>query len=210
VIELYDYELSSDAYKARLLLALLGVAWTQRYVEYYPRRQHRAPEFLALSPRGELPVIVDDGTIVDDAQNVLVHLASRHDPTGRWYPQNDAGLTSQVSTWLAFAAALTPTASAARLHDGLLYHHIDVDEARRGAHEQLAVLDEHLWFNEDAGWSWLCTVDQPTIVDIACFPDVILAEEGGIELRTYPAIRRWTDRVKAIPGFIAMPGIFPA
>jgi glutathione S-transferase len=38
----------------------------------------------------------------------------------------------------------------------------------------------------------------------------MLSEEGGISRLPYPAIRRWTDRVKRIPGFIVMPGIFPA
>ncbi|MFX1765835.1 hypothetical protein PWP93_25245 [Paraburkholderia sp. A1RI-2L] len=32
---------------------------------------------------------------------------------------------------------------------------------------------------------------------------------GGISLLDYPAIRRWTDRVKMLPGFIVMAGMFP-
>ena len=35
-------------------------------------------------------------------------------------------------------------------------------------------------------------------------------EEGGISRLPYPTIRRWTDRVKRIPGFTLMPGIFNA
>jgi hypothetical protein len=37
---------------------------------------------------------------------------------------------------------------------------------------------------------------------------VILSEEGGISRLPYPAIRRWTDRVKQIPDFTAMAGVF--
>ena len=48
------------------------------------------------------------------------------------------------------------------------------------------------------------------MADIAIFPDVILSEEGGISRLDYPALRRWTDRVKRIGGFTTMPGIFPA
>jgi glutathione S-transferase len=72
------------------------------------------------------------------------------------------------------------------------------------------VLDEHLWFAEQEGQDWLCSTGHPTIADIACFPYVMLSEEGGINRLPYPAIRRWTDRVKRIPGFTVMPGIFPA
>ena len=38
----------------------------------------------------------------------------------------------------------------------------------------------------------------------------IVSEEGGISRQDYPAIRRWTDRVKRIPGFVVMSGVFPA
>ena len=50
----------------------------------------------------------------------------------------------------------------------------------------------------------------PTIADVACFPYIMLSEEGGISRQDYPAIRRWCDRFKRIRGFIVMPGIFPA
>ena len=38
----------------------------------------------------------------------------------------------------------------------------------------------------------------------------MLAPEGGVSLLDFPALRRWTDRVKRIPGFSVMAGIFPA
>jgi glutathione S-transferase len=38
----------------------------------------------------------------------------------------------------------------------------------------------------------------------------MLCEEGGISRLPYPAVRRWTDRVKRIPGFTIMAGIFTA
>ena len=50
----------------------------------------------------------------------------------------------------------------------------------------------------------------PTIADLACFPYVMLAPEGGVSLLDFPALRRWTDRVKRIPGVSVMAGIFPA
>jgi len=207
VIELYDYHLSADAYKVRLLLGFLGLTWETREVEFYPRREHRSDWFLRINPRGELPVLADAGTIVDDSGEILLHLARTYDAARTWYPA-DATAVGEISMWLSFADALTQTASAARLHDGFFYHHIDVAACRAGGHDLLRVLDEHLWFGDEAGRSWICAGDAPTIADIACFPDVMLAEEGGISLRHYPAIRRWTDRIKRLPGFVLMPGIF--
>ena len=44
---------------------------------------------------------------------------------------------------------------------------------------------------------------------IAMEDDVVLAEEGGVDLLDYPAVRRWLDRVKQWPRFVVMPGVFP-
>jgi glutathione S-transferase len=204
MIELYEYELSSDSYKARLLLSMLEVGYTSRLVEYYPGREHRSDWFLAINPRGELPVLIDEGVTVEGAQRVLVHIARAHDPAGTWYPNSDTQRDS-MSTWLSFADALMPTCGAARLHDALLQHDIDVAACRSGALELLRSLDEHLWFGEEEGSAWLCSGAQPTVADIAC---VMLAEEGGIALDEFAAIRRWGDRIRALPGFVTMPGIF--
>ncbi|TGR17160.1 glutathione S-transferase family protein, partial [Mesorhizobium sp. M1C.F.Ca.ET.196.01.1.1] len=49
--------------------------------------------------------------------------------------------------------------------------------------------------------------DRPTVADIACFPYVALAPDGGVLLDPYPAIRLWSRAIRAIDGFIEMPGI---
>ena len=48
--------------------------------------------------------------------------------------------------------------------------------------------------------------EHPTIADLACHSYVAVAAEGGISLSPYPAIRRWTARIAALPGF-AMPAL---
>ena len=80
--------------------------------------------------------------------------------------------------------------------------------ARAGAHKLFRILDEHLWFAEREGQDFVASLDHPTIADIACFPYVMLSEEGGVFRKDYPAIRRWCDRFKRTPGFIVMSGIF--
>jgi glutathione S-transferase len=209
MLTLYDYELSGDCYKARLLLALLDLSYERRHVDAYPGEEHRSDWFLELSPLGELPVLADDDIVLADPQAILVHLASRYDPAGAWCPREDAARLGAAVQWLGRAAVFAASAGAARLHDGFFVA-TDIARARREAYALLELLDEHLWFAEAHGDSWLCPGPHPTIADIACFPDVMLSEEGGIHHRRFPAVRRWTDRVKRIPGFIVMPGIFPA
>lgn len=209
MIRLYDWELSGNCYKVRLLLAVLGVAYERRVVDYYPGKEHKSDWFLGINPLGQLPALDDGGFLLRDAQAILVYLASSYDVSGSWFPRADPKLTGQIAMWLAFADSLTATASAARLHDSI-GHEADIEKCRAGAHSLFRVMDEHLWLQDRQGQPWLCPADRPTIADIACFPYVMLSEEGGIPRIDYPAIRRWGERVKRIPGFVAMPGILPA
>jgi glutathione S-transferase len=209
MITLYDYELSGNCYKLRLFMSFLHIPYKTVPIDFYPGREHKSEWFLKINPLGQLPVIDDDGYVLRDAQAILVYLAARYDPTGLWYPRADPALLGEASKWLTFADGVTATASAARLHDGLFYA-LDVGAARAGAHRLFRILDEHLWFGEQEGRDWLCSPAHPTIADVACFPYIMLSEEGGIPRQDYPAVRRWCDRVKRIKGFVVMPGIFPA
>jgi glutathione S-transferase len=210
MIKLYDYELSGNCYKIRLMMSFLGLEYTSDLIDFYPGKQHKSDAFREINPLGQLPVIEDDGLVLRDAQAILVYLAAKYDASGKWYPIDDTTKLGQIGQWLAFADAITATSSAARLHDALFYTHIDIDAARAGAHKLFRMLDEHLFFVEDAEQKWICPGEHPTIADIACFPYVMLSEEGGVSRIDYPAIRRWCDRLKRMPKFTAMSGIFPA
>ncbi len=209
MITLYDYELSGNCYKLRLMMHILGLDYEASAVDFHPGREHKSEWFLKINPLGQLPVLEDDGLVLRDAQAILVYLAARYDRTGEWYPCSQPRLLGEVSQWLAFAEGITATASAARLHDALSYD-LDAEAARAGAHRLFRILDEHLWFGEKEKRAWICSAPHPTIADIACFPYVVLSEEGGVSRRDYPAIRRWCDRVKRIEGFTPMSGVFPA
>lgn len=208
MIRLYDWELSVNCYKQRLMMGILGVDYESVPVNFYPGREHKSPEFAEINPLGHIPVLVDGDYSLRDAHAILVYLASRYDPSRRWYPVDDPELLGETAQWMLFAEATTNTASAARLYVNLGYD-FDIDECRAGAHRLFRVLDEHLWFREREGLGWVVGADHPTIADIAIFPDVMLSEEGGISRLDYPALRRWTDRVRRIPGFVVMPGVFP-
>jgi glutathione S-transferase len=77
----------------------------------------------------------------------------------------------------------------------------DLDEAQQLGRKALALFEKRL-----AAHQWLA-LDRPTIADIGCFPYVALAPEGEIALDEYPSVRAWIARIKALPGFVGMPGI---
>lgn len=213
MITLYDWELSAECYQARLTLGVLGLDHERVDVELYPSRQHETAAFRELSPLGRLPVLQDNETRLDDPIAIAVYLATRYDPAARWYPLRDPALLGEVTSWLGFAQAFAASSGAARLEASFGLAGLDGDglaRLRATAHRQLRVLDDHLWFAEQVGQDWLCASERPTLADLVLFPDVALSEEGGVERQDYPAVRRWTDRVKRIPGFAPMSGVFPA
>ncbi len=204
-MKLYDYVLSGNCYKVRLLVSILGLKCKNRPVDFYPGAEHHGVEFKKINPLGQLPVLEDEGLVIRDAQAILLYLANRYDGSRQWWPSDDPCMVGNVMQWLTFADQITATASAARLHDVLGYE-LDIDAARAGAHRLFRIAEDHLAEQEFHGRDWFVG-SRPTIADIACFPYTALAGEGGVDLFYYPAIQRWIGRIAKLPGFVDMPGI---
>ncbi|MEM1399885.1 MAG: glutathione S-transferase family protein [Pseudomonadota bacterium] len=203
-LRLYDYTLSGSCYKVRLLLDFLGLDYEKRAVDFYPGREHKSPDFLAINPLGQLPVLDDGDVRLRDAQAILCYLARKYDSSGRWLPSDPAPF-GQVMMWLSFAGGEIMAASAARLHDALGYQ-LDIDEARTKAHAAFTVLDDHLAERAIVGKTWIVG-DAPTIADIACFPYCALSGDGGIGHETYPSLINWMRAFRRLDGFNAVSGI---
>lgn len=161
----------------------------------------RTEEFLDLNPRGQVPVLDDEGEIIWDSQAILVYLAHRYDP--RWLPFESLKL-AQVMQWLAVSEneiLYGPGwARGAKLYDIELNNLDDILDMSRTA---LAVVEQRLAKEE-----WLAA-SQPTVADIACFPYITLCEQGGFELDEYPATSCWINRIKSLEGFVGMEGVAP-
>ncbi|MEO0402620.1 MAG: glutathione S-transferase family protein [Pseudomonadota bacterium] len=202
---LYNYVLSGNCYKVRLMAALLGVEYDTVAVDFYPGLAHRAPEMLALNPAGTLPVLTAGDMVLSETQAMLTWLALEYDPSGTWCPRGDAGVSARVQEWLGFASRLTQSAGQARLHD-MLNWPVDGPAAKAAATRDLRALELHLSDRVFEGGLWIAG-DTPTIADIACFPYVALSPDAWLDHDGYPAIRNWLYAIRALPGFVAMPGI---
>ncbi len=207
--KLYDFELSVNCYKCRLLMSFLDVDFEIVPVDFYPGLEHKSEKFKEINPLNHIPVLDDNGYVIRDAHAILIYLATKYDKTQSWYPITHPELLGETSSWLSFAEGTTNTASASRLHINLGYD-FELSAVQAGAHKLFRFLDEHLWFRNQVGKKWVCDADRPTIADIALFPDIALAEEGGISLFEYPSLRKWVEDVKRLPKFIVMGGIFHA
>ena len=197
-MKLYDLELSGNCYKIRLFLSLMNVKYELVPVDFM-NGQHKSPEFLQLNPLGQIPVLEDDDLVLRDSQAILVYLAKKHGGEA-WFPSDAAGM-AQVTQWLSIAAnEIARGPNDARLSKKFGFA-INLDAAQKKAESILNLIEQHLTKHQ-----WLA-LNRPTIADIACFPYIALAPEGGVTLDKYPAIIQWCDRIKKLPRFIEMPGI---
>ena len=193
-MKLYLVAVSGNSYKVRILLSLLKVPHELVFVDTR-NKAHKKQPFLSLNPRGEVPVLEDDGVVLWDSAAILVYLARKHGGE-QWLP-DAPGPMAQVMQWVALAGN--------EIQFGLQYARRGVlqDRWTAGTLEQglamarvaLNALELRL-----ADHAWLA-LDRPTIADIACFPYVETAPEARVPLDPYPAIQAWLARCKALPGW---------
>lgn len=201
---LHDYELDSNAYKARLLLSMLGVGYEKVPVDVHPGREQRSPAYRRLNPLGTLPILVDGDMVLHDAEAILPYIAKRYDTGGVWLPDDPAAFGA-VMMWLVFAARDLASADHARLHH-MLEAPGDPVALDKAARADFRIMEDHMTKRELAGAKWFVGAEA-TIADLALFPPIALSRDFAIDHDEYPALRRWMRRVRALPGFITMPGI---
>jgi glutathione S-transferase len=199
-LHLYDFELSGNCHKVRLLLSLLGLEYERITVDLNGGGT-RQPEFLALNPRGQLPVLVDGDTVIWDSMAILVYLARCHDT--RWLPEEPLAL-SRTMQWLAVSENEILYGLARARAVFLFQRPFDLEACQAMGRSALELLEKQL-----ATQHWLAGGSAPSIADIACYPYVALAPEGDLPLTPYPSVRNWLGRIQALPGYVNMPGIEP-
>jgi len=205
---LYDYILSDECYKVRILLAMLQVPYKTEKINVHPGSDNELPAFLALNPLGQIPVLVQDDLVLRDPQAILTYLAIKYDRGRTWLPA-DAESAGCTAMWLTFAGNnLRPLS---RLRDNALFGSepdIDLDQCDREARHALQIIDDQLAEGEITGRRWIVG-NNPTIADVAMFPALALAGEANMPFEPYPAVWRWIDRFKRLPRFVVMPGVLP-
>jgi glutathione S-transferase/GST-like protein len=72
-LDLHHWEPTANSGELLIALNEKGIAFTSRYVDVLEFEQH-APRFLALNPRGEVPVLVHDGDVLTETTLILEYL----------------------------------------------------------------------------------------------------------------------------------------
>ncbi len=157
-----------------------------------------APEYLALSPNGRMPAIVDHEPLcggaplaIFESAAILLYLAEK---SGRFLPKDVRG-RSDVIQWLAWQVAGLGPMLGQHGHFKLYAPEkipYAIDRYAREAKRLYGVLDRQL-----EGKLHVCS--DYSIADMACWPWVVTYKAQGIDLAEFPSVRRWYDALKQRP-----------
>jgi glutathione S-transferase len=198
-LTLHAMQRSANCYKVRLLLAHLAIPFVLKDVDIL-RGDTRTPQFLAMNPRGRVPVLqLADGTVLIESNAILMYLgeATHFVPT-------DKVARAVMMQWLFFEQNS---------------HHPAIGEARfwmslvpGGRELKRDLIDEWMEQGEEAlGRMEARLATQPfiagetlTLADIALYANTHLAHEADLDLALFPAVRAWVNRVASLPGHVGM------
>lgn len=202
MLKLYGHPLSGNAYKAKLLMSFLNVAYENIDIAL-EQGEHQQPDFLALNPFAQVPVLQDGDLVLADAQAILVYLARQYggDKADQWLPL-EALPMAQVMRWLSTTAGeVRQGPEFARLYHLFKVKTIDIEQTSKKSTFIMQQLEQHLTQRD-----WLAC-DRLTIADVAVFPYVALSRDGKVPLDAYPQVLNWVEQMQQQPGFVGMSGV---
>jgi glutathione S-transferase len=196
--QLYCFAQSGNAYRAALMLNLIGADWEPVFVDFFAGGETRTPEYRAnVNEMGEAPVLAHGGRKLSQSGVILSYLA-RHsgqfEPQGedeelealRWIIFDNQKVNGFLGPYRFLRNFAKPAGDPAVM--AFLKGRID---------NNLAILDKRL-----AAAPYVLG-DRPTIADLSLVAYLYYpAEEFGFDIAAqHKNIAAWLERIKALPGW---------
>ncbi len=193
-LKLHRHPLSGHSHRVQLALSLMGLPFEMIDVDLM-KAAHKSPDFLKLNPFGQVPVLEDGDTVVFDSNAILVYLAAKYDPAGRWMPRDPKG-QADVQAWFSVAAGLIAFGPAAARLITVFGAKYNPDDVIGRAHLLLKVMEARL------AATLFLTGSAANLADVAAYSYIAAAPEGNVDLGAYANVRGWLARIEALPGFV--------
>ena len=194
---LYCFAQSGNAYRAALMLNLIGADWEPVFVDFF-KGETRTPEYRGnVNEMGEAPVLVHGGKKLSQSGVILTYLARRSGkflPNGedeelealRWIIFDNQKVNGYLGPYRFLRIFAKPAGDPAVL--AFLKGRID---------NNLAILDKRL------GAAPYLLGSRPTMADLSLVAYLYYpADEFGFDIAArHKNIAAWLDRIKALPGW---------
>ena len=191
-LTVYGDSRSGNCLKVRWLLDRLGLAYDWLETDIMTGVT-RMPDFLALNPAGQVPLVVlEDRRSLAQSNAILVHFGEGTDLIPA-----DAYQRARMFEWLFWEQySHEPYVAVARFrmaYEGLPREALEPRLVERGN----AALDR---MEQALAASAFLVGDALSLADIALVAYTRVAHEGGFDLSGRPAVRAWISRVeRALP-----------
>lgn len=191
MLELWFYP-SPNGLKPLILLEEIGAPYQRRFVDIR-RGEQFAPEFLRISPNNRIPALVDldTGQTVFESGAVLIYIAEQ---AGRFLP-SDRAARFDCLQWLFWqVGGLGPMAGQAHHFRAYAPEVVPygikryTDECNR----LYGVLDRRLADRDYVAGEY-------SIADMAIWPWIVPHERQGQDLRQFPNVAAWFERIRLRP-----------
>jgi len=193
VIVLYTTNTSPNGQKIRLLLSETGLAHREVLVRR-DLHENRTEEYLAISPTGAIPAIVDEdsGAKVFESGAILLYLAEK---AGQFLPVAQPARADAIK-WLIFETANIGPACE-NIYQ-LMYSADDESAAIEFQQGKLkrcvALVEQRL-----SGSEYMAA--ECSVADFALLPWMLMLEDfAGAGPGEFPAVDRWIQTMRARPG----------
>jgi glutathione S-transferase len=188
MLTIYGDSISGNCLKVKFVCDRLGIAY--RWVETSVlKSETRTPEFLAMNPAGQVPVVkLADGRILSQSNAIILYLAENSDliPAEAY----DRALMFQWLFWEQYSHETV--IAVRRFHKAYLRKpDAEIDPALLPKGERvLAVMNDHL-----AARRYFVN-EKISLADIALVAYTRWAGEGGFDLARTPYVQDWIRRVE--------------
>ena len=188
-MRIYGDSISGNCLKVKWTADHLGKAYEWIETDIL-KGESRTPEYLAMNPAGQVPVLVlDDGRPLAQSNAILLHLAEGSDLIPA-----DAYDRARMLEWMFWEQySHEPYVAVARFHMrylGKTAAELEPRIVERGK-AALKRLDDAL-----ARTPFLVG-NRVSLADVALVAYTRVAGEGGFDLADYPAVQAWVSRVEA-------------
>jgi len=195
--QLYCFAQSGNAYRAALMLNLIGADWEPIYVNFF-RGETRTLEYRGgVNEMGEAPVLETNGRRLSQSGVILTHLA---DKTGKFKPASEDERLEALRWMLFDNHKFTGYFATYRFLKSFLPQAPSPDVMallRSRFDNALSIVEKHL------AKSRFMVGDEPTIADFSLAGYMFYPpEESGYDWpATNPNLAGWIERVRALPGW---------
>ncbi|PCI63135.1 MAG: glutathione S-transferase [Kordiimonadales bacterium] len=207
------YFISGSPFAWRALFALEAVGAPYEAIELHGSNGDlKTPEFLAMNPRGKVPVLVDGDAIIYESAAILAYLDRKY-PAKALFGNSaaDAALVTQRSEEIGNYLMPALRDVFLPVFTGQIEEKVEqVQAGLQTAREQLSLINDWL-----VDTSYIIGAE-PTAADYTLYPPIglltrilsnpaIAALEANILplADNYPALAAWTIRIEALPGYAA-------